>query len=393
MNEESVFLLKMLSGFIRGEAPGEFVGDGKKLAQLAEIHKVAGIAGYMLRKYPQPAAAEVSPFLWQCCLDSILTFTGRNEHMKELNSLFSAEGIDMVLFKGYVLKDLYPVPELRSFYDIDFLIHSSDRQRADDLMVKKGYARKTDWEPVYSYYKGNEFYEIHTDIMEVSVSDTADQNEYFRNIWNYTFKTGEHTYQILPEYHLLYLLTHIAKHINNSGAGIRMYMDIAVFLRHYGNTLSTKIVECELEKLGLSKFAGTVFALIERFFGEKSPFNLPEPEQSVLDGFAEYTVSGGIFGKYGRDPGLLTVNKRNKNRKKSSKILAFIKELFPSVKNMQKKYTYLKKFPWLIVFAWFHRFFVTRKEFKMHFRELTGIFKSKPAEIEGLKKLIKDIGL
>ena len=29
-------------------------------------------------------------------------------------------------------------------------------------------------------------------------------------------------------------LTHIAKHISSSGAGIRMYMDIAVFIRHLG---------------------------------------------------------------------------------------------------------------------------------------------------------------
>lgn len=393
MNEEAVYLLKMLGGFVRGESPGEFRGDGKRLLQLAEIHKVTGIAGYMLKKYPQPAAAEVSQYLWQCSLDSLLVFAGRNERMRELNSVLEAGGVDVLLFKGYILKDFYPVPELRSFYDIDFLIHLEDRLKVDKIMIERGFERKTDWEPVYGYYRGNEFYEIHTDIMEVAVNNSADHNAYFKDIWAHALKTGEHTFEIQPEYHFIYLLTHIAKHINNSGAGIRLYSDIAVFFKHYEDSLDWCLVASELERLGLAKFAGTVCAFVERFLGVKSPLILPPTDENVLIEFAEYTLEGGIFGRYGRSQGLLDANKKNKNRKKISRVSAFLQMLFPPLKDMRKKYTYLEKCPWLIVFAWFHRFFNTRRDFKAHFEELVGIFKSKPEEIETLKNLIEDIGL
>ena len=47
-------------------------------------------------------------------------------------------------------------------------------------MLSIGLARKHDWEPVYSYIRGVEYYEVHTDVMEVDVSDKADYKGYFQ---------------------------------------------------------------------------------------------------------------------------------------------------------------------------------------------------------------------
>lgn len=135
------------------------------------------------------------------CLQSVVVFSQRSEKMKILIEQMNEKQIDHLLFKGYVLKDYYPVPELRTFGDIDFLIHSGDRGKSDELMMEQGLERKTDWEPVFSYLKQSEYYEIYTDVMEVDVLDKADYKGYFQHIWEHAHPVGEHTYEFSPEYH------------------------------------------------------------------------------------------------------------------------------------------------------------------------------------------------
>lgn len=105
--------------------------------------------------------------------------------MQQLIQKMQEEHIEHILFKGYVLKDYYPIPELRSYGDIDFVIRPEDREKSHQLMLREKFQVKTDWEPVYSYYKFTEYYEIHTDVMEVDVSEKADYREYFQHMWEH----------------------------------------------------------------------------------------------------------------------------------------------------------------------------------------------------------------
>lgn len=54
------------------------------------------------------------------------------------------------------------------------------------------------------------------------------------------------TPRFTPEFHFLYMLTHIAKHIHGSGAGLRMYLDLAAFIRHHGTGLDWPWIEAQL---------------------------------------------------------------------------------------------------------------------------------------------------
>lgn len=273
MNKEAIYLLKILKCFVLGEQPETFDGDWDQLIQLAEIHSVIGILGYMVMSYPDESNAAVYGKLRKLCFASVNCFLQRAKCMEELIRQMDALEIEHLIFKGYVVRQYYPVPELRSFGDIDFLIRPEDRKKSDTLMRNAGFQVKTDWEPVYSYYRGDEYYEIHTDVMEVDVSDKADYRGYFRKIWEHAHLVGTHTWELSPEFHFLYLLTHIAKHISGSGAGIRMYMDIAVFIRHFGDTLDWDYIQGELQTLCLSDFANMVLAVVQDYFGVNSPIS------------------------------------------------------------------------------------------------------------------------
>lgn len=393
VNEEATYLLKVLKGFVLGENPGSFYGDWQKLVKLANIHSVTGILGFSVMNYPDESNAQVVDFMRKQCLQTIALFSQRSANMKELIRQMNDRGIDHLLFKGYIVKDYYPVPELRTFGDIDFLIHSKDRQKSDKLMMQQEFERKTDWEPVYSYRRGSEYYEIHTDVMEVNVSDKADYISYFQNIWEHAHLTNGHTWELSPEFHFIYLLTHIAKHINGSGAGIRMYMDIALFIKHFGEELDWKYIQKELKKLSFTDFANVVFSFVQKYFGIESPIELRKVDEQLLENFLEFTMTGGVFGYVGRDSGLITLKKQEKSEESVHRLRTLTKRMFPSAESMESRYTYLQGRHWLIPIAWIHRFFKTRATWSYHAKEAQSIINADAEEVVKLRRLYKEIGL
>lgn len=393
MNEESLYLLKILKGFIKNENPGSFSGNWMHLIQLANIHSVSGILGYMAMNYPDESNAQAAPLMRKQCLQTIGIFSQRAERMKKLIGLMNENGVDHLLFKGYIVKDYYPIPELRSYGDIDFLIRQDDRRKSDVLMIQNGFERKTDWEPVFSYLKELEYYEVHTDVMEVDVSDKADYKSYFSHTWERAKLAEGHTWVLSPEDHLLYLLTHIAKHISSSGAGIRMYMDIAVYLQHFENELNWNYLQQELSKLCLIDFANMVLSIVQEYFGVVSPIPLKQIDTQVRDEFMEFTMAGGIFGHVGRDSGLVYLKRQDRNDERVSRARTFIKRLFPSAKSIESRYTYLQGRRWLLPIAWIHRFFRTKDKWGYHAKEAQSIMNTDTEEVLKLKRIYKEIGL
>lgn len=394
MNKETTYLLKILKAFVCGSTPEpESEVDWKQLVRLANIHAVAGIVGYMLMKYPDGTDPDLAVYMRRQCLGSISLYMRRAERMKELIGRMDEAGIDHLLFKGYVLKDYYSVPELRTYGDIDFLIRPDDREKSHRLMLDLGFEIKTNWEPVYSYFRDDEFYEIHTDVMEVDVSDKADYKAYFKQIWDHARNIGGHTWELAPEFHFLYLLTHIAKHISGSGAGVRMYMDIAIFIRHFGNSIDWKYICGELEKLQFIDFANTVLTVVETYFGVESPISLKKmPEQTLVD-FMDFTMEGGIFGRAGRNAGMIALKQEERNEENVSRMTTLIHRMFPSAATLESRYTYLKKNRWLLPVAWIHRVIITRGKWEEHTQEARSIISVDEDEVLRLKRIYKEIGL
>lgn len=367
--------------------------DWGKLSSLAKIHSVHNILGYMLMTNPSEQSAAVYPSLRKQYLNSLALMIQRVEAMKLLIAKLEEAGIDHLLMKGYVVREYYPVPEMRSFGDIDFLIRLEDREKVHKLMLEEGFTVKDDWEPVYSYVKGMEYYEIHSQLMEVDVSDQADYKNYFKSAWEHAYQVKGHTWELCPEFHLIYLLTHIAKHISGSGAGIRMYMDIAVFFEHFEDKLDWAYVEKELNHLKLDKFANVVFTVVEQYFEVKSPYPLKPVSPEIMEDFMDYTMQGGVYGKVNRDQGAVSLKKENRNEESVSKTGTLLHELFPSASKIESRYTYLQGRNWLLPIAWIHRIVRTKTKWAEHAKRANSILKADKQEVIKLKRIYKEIGL
>lgn len=390
MTKEKLFLLDVLKSFIHEEKLNfDTELDWAELMRLSTINSVTGILGYMTMQSPCERTAKYADVLKKQCFANIAIFAQRTEKANRMLDRLNDEGIDHMISKGYVVRNYYPMPELRSYGDIDILIKPQDRQKCHELMLEMGFEVKEDWEPVYSYHNGMEVYEFHTEIIEIDISDNADCRGFFNTAWEHTINTCGHTFEPTPEFHFLYLMTHIAKHLRDSGAGVRMYLDLAAFVKHFGTSIDWNWIDAKLEDLKLKDFANTALTTVEKCFSVQSPIELREIAEDTFERFMDFTFDGGVFGHVGRDKGLVTL----KNAGDKSRTATVMQRVFPPASTIESRYTYLQGKHWLLPVAWVHRVFKNRELWKRRADEVKSILQTDNEEVESLKGLYKEIGL
>lgn len=390
MTKEKLFLLDVLKSFIHEEKLNfDTELDWTELIRLSSINSVTGILSYMVMQSPCESTAKYAQILKKQCFANVAIFTQRTEKANRMLEKLNAADIDHMISKGYVVRNYYPMPELRSYGDIDILIKPQDRKKCHELLLEMGFEVKDDWEPVYSYHKGIEVYEFHTEIMEIDISDKADYRGFFNTAWEYTINTDGHTFELTPEFHFLYLLTHIAKHLRGSGAGIRMYLDLAAFVKHFGNGIDWSWIDAKLVELKLKDFANTALTVVGKCFGVPSPIELREIAGDTFESFMDFTFDGGVFGYVGRDKGLVTL----KNAGDKSRAATVMQRVFPSASTIESRYTYLQGRHWLLPAAWVHRVFKNRELWGQRTDEMKSIMQTDNEEVESLKRIYKEIGL
>jgi len=240
---------------------------------------------------------------------------------------------------------------------------------------------------VYTYQKEKEMYEIHTSVMAVNITDRADYIGYFKNLWNYATEQAPHIWAFTPEFHFVYLLTHIAKHIYSSGAGIRMYLDLAFYLKRFGDTLDWQWIQAELDKLKLTEFFHLAMDAVARWFAVKPPIPIPEMEEDLFLQFETFTMEGGVFGFEGRLSGEQMVRKQGERSK------ALRETLFPHAKTIQARYTYLQKYPWLLPVAWVDRLVRNRRIIGKMTEKTKEIMTADEKELQEVSTFYRRIGL
>ncbi len=388
MKREMEYLLSLLRAFLWEEKPIEAQEiDWDALEKLASIHSVSGILGYMCMNgdlCPQERKAAMR----QLCLQTMGLYARRGALAEAFCKELEAQQISYCTMKGLEVRKLYPVPELRSFNDVDILIHKEDRKKCHSWMLAQGFQAKDDWEPVYSYTKGHEYYELHSQLMEVDVTAQVDYQGYFGQVWEHTRKIGQFGHEMEREFHLLYLITHIAKHVQGSGAGVRMYLDIAACVKAWGESLDWESFFRELENLKLTQFGSAVLTAAESWFGAACPAEFDRLDSDTLARFAQFTLEAGTFGHHGRSSAVSSLKKQE-----GSRLTVLRKRLFPSAKSIERRYTYLQSKPWLLPVAWVHRLFKTDISLAKHAKEAKGILTTNREEIDRLQAICKEIGL
>lgn len=380
--EQYLDLLAVLNGFIWGEAP--VLSDScnfESLYSMARKHSVSGILGYMSYLYPSLMTGSITERIRYDSAYTVGSMSLKEEQLSQIEDLLQTHHISYVLFKGAVVKDYYPVCELRTFGDVDVLIHDQDRPIVHDLFLQYGFQCTHNWEPVYSYRKSNAVFEVHTMLLDTQVSKC---NDFFNeNMWKYCHPIQNERYEFSDEFHFIYLMAHFAKHVKSSGAGVRMLLDLACMVK--ACQMDWQWIQKTLEETGLSTFSMYVFSALLKYWNCLCPIEGSVPED--IDVFMEYIMEAGTFGKAGRDEGVSAL------KNSSSRTRQILRYLFPSASTISTRYTYLQKHRYLLPAAWLHRFIITISKTGHHIDHVHAMIHADDEKVDHLRQLISKLNV
>lgn len=274
-------------------------------------------------------------------------------------------GIESCLLKGTSVARLYKTPEARISSDTDIIINPKDICKALKLLRENGY-------DVEEYNKNDHHIKAKHPIgglLEVHVKfhskqtrdmifDGISYNEPFRMLEDGTTVLGIND-------GLVFLSAHMIKHLIKECIGVRQIMDLLLYMREYNNEIDWEKYNLLMKKLGYDKLISVVKGIGNKYFGMN--FTDACEDNDAIEALFEDSEVSGLFGISESDRTTFYekyTRMRSKKGKLSFKIYRYMNDergikklLFPSRKALSKNFPYLEKHPYLLPFAWVHRFF------------------------------------
>lgn len=245
--------------------------------------------------------------------------------------------------------------------DIDVLVHKENMEQVGEILRTLGYEKTDSGISVWTYRKGSVSYEVHSSLVSKLYWNKVDYESYFLNLFNKwklagTDRSSRRCFS--AEDHFIFLCFHLAKHLSDSGAGIRMFMDIALYLMTYQKKMDWSYIRQECEKIELAVFMQKILFVCGKWFQIDILYKTKQVDPVTLDQLKEYVLAGGIFG-FERDESLRRLRKGIKDPSSSNsmaiKIRALWKIAFPDRKHMADFMTDVVSHPILLPAAWCRR--------------------------------------
>ena len=349
------YLINLLKSAILGTEPLK-IPEGVELSALfkmAKRHSVANILYNSLAKLDIADKKALSSFEQEYARALYLEVK-QQYYFEMVCAALEKNNIRYIPMKGIVIKPLYPSPDMRLSGDLDIFIDEENCVRVKQILEQLGFETK-----VFNESVGHDEYIIDNavvvEIHRKLVSNKCPWDEKCQEITTRVCpeEPYQYRYKMSDEDYYLYMIAHMAKHMKYSGAGIKMVLDVWVFLRHYADKLDMDgLSEC-LKYCGLDKFDANVRALVDYWFNDKEADELTKK-------LADYIVQSGSFGTHKQLVALeMAQNAMGTENRTISALNYYIKIFFMPYNQMKESYPVLKKLPVLLPFLWVYRAFKT----------------------------------
>ena len=333
----------------------------KEAAKIAEIHSLEAIFRDGLMSITDNASEKMQ-LVVRAGAD-IAASAERYEAFKYAIEMIAKAGVQTVMMKGFMIREFYPVPEYRGFGDVDILIKSEDTDKAIKALQSIGYVRNINEEHIAGMRCGDRLFEMHTSLISEDLVIPADARQLLEDAWEHTEAAGKDClYVFTPEYHFFYMILHIAKHFYGAGAGVRMFLDIAL-VTEKSKGMDWALVGEYLEAAGMKAFAGSVFGVCKYFFDTEMPEieGVNAPADDVVKRFADYVLRIGVFGFQGPGYEVARLRQAYKESAGADDKGAFKKTVrgsfFPPRRVMERRYKFCRKSVFLLPAAHLVRIF------------------------------------
>ena len=254
----------------------------EKLLSLASIHGVLPVVMQFFegRKVENKEVRKVILKWYLVAQGNKQRYQIRVQNIRELAKMFAEEGMDMMIFKGVALAQLYPRPEWRVFSDIDFYLYGkcSEGNRA---MERHGIESRPFYHHNTEATLNGVLLENHYDFVErlnhrlnLTLDDELKKmaQEEGKSM-KATFLDDQemNVYMMTPTMNAVFLMRHMSAHYVSESVPLRMFVDWILFLKYHAKDVDWKRV-CQLyEKSGMTEFVGIVMELVRQHFRMEFP--------------------------------------------------------------------------------------------------------------------------
>ena len=348
--------------------------DWRALFRLASTHQVLPL--FLEGVYACPAIAGADPAdmaaVRQDVRRQVMIQARRTMELLHLYPRLIAGGVDALVVKGIVCRELYPQPDMRPSNDEDILIPPEHYGNAKEILGTLGYipadpaAEETDSYEVPFHKPGSPLHiELHKQLFSQTSQAYGEMADLFLRVHDTPMELnamGTPIRTLSPTDHLFYLICHAFKHFLHSGFGIRQVCDIMLFSSHYGKEVHWEEFWENCRGIRADQFALALFHIGEEYLNfnpEAACFPNPQTYREMdSQALLEDLLCSGIYGdadmsrKHSSNITLDAVAAQKQGRKAKGSLRS---SLFPSAESLSGRYSYLKDKPWLLPIAWASR--------------------------------------
>lgn len=362
------YLVHLIKCAILDTQPNPIPGGIKlnALIAFAQKHTVENIVYLSLKKLNLPSSPEMQ-LLEEYYGHAITVDATQQYYLEMIIDALEENKIRHCVMKGPVIKKLYPTSDMRRSGDLDIFVDDENTEKVKGIMESLGFTAEN-----FNKANSHDEYKIDQNII-VEIHRTLISNQCpwqkpcQRIADRLILEDGcQHRYRMTDEDYYLYMIGHMAKHMKYSGIGIKMVLDVWIYLQKYERELNREQLNKHLKECGLYKFENIIRNVCDYWFNDKDADDLTKAT-------ALYIGTSGNFGTYEQ----LMMSRMGENalgttNESIGRCVSYAKMFFLPYKNMRERYTILKKLPFLLPFFWIYRALNTllfNKEKARHIRE------------------------
>lgn len=361
MINERLFFIQVLRDYLKGnQTLTDQIVDWKILFDIVKQQQLSAIFYYQTKN--------------RCFLTHYATqlyySLNQDQIMHEIQECLDKMGIQYVFVKGAVLKKYYKHPQFRSMGDLDLIVHEDDKELVGELLESIGFIcdeGKDEW----VYFKKQFEVELHHAL--VYEKDKFKYEADLNNFWDYVVDN-----ELDNNFHFIYLLFHLRRHLLDNGVGFRQFLDIALMIEN--ENVDWEWIEKFLQSIGMKEFAYSVFAVVNRCFQINIPIDYPNIDDDFYEAVLEKLFKDGVFG-YDNDEnndvkGIARITCKEDSSILKARLKFTLNQLFPTYYYMKRlSYCkYVRKSKVFLPIAWGHRLiyrFKCRENRKYFIKRLT----------------------
>ena len=271
-------------------------------------------------------------------------------------------GVDYCPLKGWFTRGLYPEPSMRVMSDVDILIRPASRPESRRIMEELGYSCiRYDITSDDKYKLAGLLTEFHIGLDSYGMIEDKHYSEPFSLAVN----TEGHAFRLIPEEEYFYTIVHALKHFMNSGVGIRVLIDIFLYITKGG--IDRNKVRRLAEEAGILRFLECLEKTALAAFGHAE---FDEDSAEIL----KFMLGCGAGGTTDNYVAVRIMRSGGGNGNVASYMLM---KIFPPKEEMRQIDPIIKKHPALLPFChvkrWFRLIFKRRDRIESSLTKLSAV--------------------